>query len=302
VAWCGVHVIFISAPNRKGSRGGDAVYSKDDLKAIVCYALERGIRMIPEWEMPGHSYGFGMGYPFMMAHCPNYTTDVNAIPLNIASDRVYELLFGFMDEMTAVFPDEFIHTGGDEVVVDCWINDPEIKKWGEDHNLTNPYHMFQYFEMHLGTLVWPTNRSSSSSSSILHQQQQQPPPYINHTMVVWQDVYNDNWQKLAHKEMIVEVWLDQGTIASVVNSGYRTIWAYPWYLDQQSPGMSPKPEFYLWGDTWKAFYVADPTKGLNLKPEQEKMVLGGEGCMWGEQVDAHNIDSRIWPRASAIAE
>jgi len=52
--------------------------------------------------------------------------------------------------------------------------------------------------------------------------------------------------------------------------------------------MSPKPEFYLWGDTWKAFYVADPTKGLNLKPEQEKMVLGGEGCMWGEQVFLHH--------------
>jgi len=64
-----VHVIFISAPNRKGSRGGDAVYSKDDLKAIVRYALERGIRVIPEWEMPGHSYGYiGVTHQFVKTH------------------------------------------------------------------------------------------------------------------------------------------------------------------------------------------------------------------------------------------
>lgn len=48
--------------------------------------------------------------------------------------------------------------------------------------------------------------------------------------------------------------------------------------------MSPKPKFYEWADTWMAFYQAEPLRGMNLTRQQEKMILGGEGCMWGENV------------------
>jgi hypothetical protein len=53
---------------------------------------------------------FGVGYPYMVADCPTYTTDINMIPLNIAEDRVYNFLLGFISEMSRIFPDEFIHT------------------------------------------------------------------------------------------------------------------------------------------------------------------------------------------------
>jgi hypothetical protein len=45
----------------------------------------------------------------MVADCPSYTTDINMIPLNIASDRVYDFLLNFLSEMTTIFPDEFMH-------------------------------------------------------------------------------------------------------------------------------------------------------------------------------------------------
>jgi hexosaminidase len=247
--------------------------------------------------MPGHAYGFGVGYPFMVANCPKYTTDINMIPLNIASDRVYDLLVDFIDEMTSVFPDEFIHTGGDETAVDCWMNDPAIVKWAKEHNMTDPYRMFAYFEAKMGSRIVPPK--SSAKGPIFAASS---PSQVSRTMVVWQDVFNDNWQHLAHPEMVVEVWLDKNTLKSVVQQGYRALWAQPWYLDQQSPGMEPKPKFYEWVDTWIAFYQAEPVIGLNLTKDQEDMILGGEGCMWGENVDETNIDSRVWPRAAAIAE
>jgi hexosaminidase len=97
----------------------------------VAYALSRGIRVVPEFEMPGHAFGlvllypsagacmsncllptfrFGVGYPYMVANCPTYTTDINTIPLNVASDDMYNFLLAFFSEMSTVFTDEFIHT------------------------------------------------------------------------------------------------------------------------------------------------------------------------------------------------
>jgi hexosaminidase len=287
----------------KAAWGKKAVYSHADLHDIVQHAWERGIRVIPEWEMPGHAYGFGVGYPFMVADCPSYTTDINMIPLNIASDRVYDFLLNFLSEMTTIFPDEFMHFGGDEVAVDCWLHDPAIKQWGLKHNLTDPYRMFAYFEERLATLVQPSEATAKGRvRPPMAKQDSSLPPYINRTMVVWQDVWDDNWAHLAHEETVVEVWLDQNTLAGVIDKGYRAIWAYPWYLDQQNPGMAPKKSSYEWVDTWMAFYEAEPFRGLNMTEEQENMMLGGEGCMWGENVDETNIDSRIWPRAAAIAE
>jgi hypothetical protein len=202
--------------------------------------------------------------------------------------------------------------GGDEVAVDCWLHDPAIKQWGLKHNLTDPYRMFAYFEERLATLVQPSEATAKGRvRPPMAKQDSSLPPYINRTMVVWQDVWDDNWAHLAHEETVVEVWLDQNTLAGVIDKGYRAIWAYPWYLDQQvsfspcsrslhsrvpvstvithladkqNPGMAPKKSSYEWVDTWMAFYEAEPFRGLNMTEEQENMMLGGEGCMWGENV------------------
>jgi len=232
----------------------------------------------------------------MKAYCPSYTTDINAIPLNVSSDKMYEVLRGFMAEMSTIFTDEFIHTGGDEVVVDCWMNDAIIAEWAKKNNLKNGYDIYAYFEKRLAQMVRP------SKTLTCQRKPSAEPTYVNRTMVVWQDVFDDCNQELFHPETVVEVWRDKGTVKAAVSKGYRALYAYPYYLDVQSPGEDPKPKFYVWVDTWRAFYSADPTASLGLSPEQEKMVLGGEGAMWGETVDETNIESRIWPRASAIAE
>ncbi len=119
--------------------------------------------------------------------------------------------------------------------MDCWVKDPKIKQWFlEHHNITDPYHMFAYFEERLGSIVQPSEATANGRvPPAMGRQDPSLPPYVNRTMVVWQDVWNDNWQRLAHPETVVEVWLDQDTLRRVIGTGYRTIWAYPWYLDQQ---------------------------------------------------------------------
>jgi hypothetical protein len=100
---------------------------------------------------------------------------------------------------------------------------------------------------------------------------------------------------------VIEVWnAPPSEVAKVVKAGYRALYASSWYLDQQIP--NPNETFYLWGDTWKDFYMADPVAGQSLTPAELELVLGGEACMWGEQVDYTDFDIRVWPRAAAVAE
>jgi hexosaminidase len=101
----------------------------------------------------------------------------------------------------------------------------------------------------------------------------------------------------ASKTVVVEVWKDAPTLQQVVSSGLQALVAYPWYLDKQIP--DPPSVHYEWVDTWQDMYNAEPLTGVTTNPQ---LVIGGEACMWGEQVDSVNIDSRIWPRAAGVSE
>jgi len=89
---------------------------------------------------------------------------------------------------------------------------------------------------------------------------------------------------------------------TILGAGYPALVSSGWYLDQQVPSLNGDTH-YLWLDTWQDFYNNDPLSGLSdLPPDQKKLVLGGEACQWGEQVDSGSIFPRSWPRASATAE
>ncbi|GIQ83291.1 beta-hexosaminidase [Kipferlia bialata] len=117
------------------------------------------------------------------------------------------------------------------------------------------------------------------------------------TQVVWQETFqNGNPIPL---DTIVQSWEDQATLGDIVKAGYRGLLSGGWYLDKQIPGY---PTHYLFADTWQNFYSNEPTAGLDLDEHEEALILGGEVPMWGEAIDAANIDSWIWPRAAAVAE
>jgi hexosaminidase len=90
-----------------GAFAAAATYTLDDLRAIVAYAKQRGVRVVPEIEMPGHG-SFSAGMPELsLSSC----TDV----LDPTRNSTYVFLAAFLAEMTTVFDDELIYLGGDEV-------------------------------------------------------------------------------------------------------------------------------------------------------------------------------------------
>jgi len=92
------------------------------------------------------------------------------------------------------------------------------------------------------------------------------------------------------KSIVIQSWRGADALAAAAKQGYRGILSNGYYVDLG----------------WNAarHYAVDPLGGAaaNLAPEEQKLVLGGEACMWSEYVDPENIDSRIWPRTAAIAE
>lgn len=259
---------------QKGSyKYPEATYSSDDIRTIVEYAYLRGVRIVPEFDSPGHTGAVGIGYPEALANCTNEYYRI----FSPISKFGYELYSGIMDAFAKLFPDNYIHLGGDEVNADCWLDDEAIaefmkqKGWGNDTDFVRAY-----FQKNIEPLYQKNNR----------------------TAVFWQEVmYNDpNYSPPA--DSIGEGWGDDTALYKIVSLGYRGIASYGWYLDQQRPNDA---SYYEWEDTWKMFYDNEPITA-QFSQKDEDLVIGGEGCMWGEQVDQTNFDSRVWPRACAIAE
>lgn len=111
----------------KGAYSHDAIYSTKDMKDIVKYAYDRGVRVIPEWDIPGHG-SWGHGMPDVMG-CD--------IVLDPTQNRTYEFLNSFFEEMMGIFRDEYVHLGGDEVDYTCWDANPKIASWLKKNHMNS---------------------------------------------------------------------------------------------------------------------------------------------------------------------
>merc|ERR1712137_290867 len=261
--------------SQKGAWAPSAVYSQNFIESVVAYALDRGIRVVPEFDMPGHAYSWGKGYPDLTVTCPSYQSNINNVPLNPTLDSTYEMLGSFIPEMAQLFTDDCFHIGGDEVVYGCWNDNSQVTSWMNQKGYSDRQTL-QYFENQVTPIMTSANK----------------------TAVVWEDLFDDGIELPSN--YIVEVWSDESTLQSLVKSGYRTISAYGYYLNNQEP--VPGETTGQWVDTWKLMYQFDPLAGTNLTPTEEDLFLGGEAAMWAEQVDSVNYDSRVWPRACAVSE
>jgi hexosaminidase len=263
---------------KKGAFGPRAVYTQADVQLVIAHATARGIRVLPEVDVPGHAASWGAALPDIVAKCPSLSANINNIPLNPALQQTYDAVAAVFGDVAAMFPDAFIHTGGDEVELACWLEDASVVKWMSENNFTTRGQVENYFESRLQPLLKAKGRS----------------------MVVWQELFNDG--VTLDDDVIVNVWIDLETLGRVVASGRRALLSAGFYLDKQRPlsDFNASVFHYEWVDTWIDFYNNEPTAAV--APGDAHLVMGGEAAMWAEQVDDVNWDSRVWPRACAVAE
>ncbi|EFA78559.1 hypothetical protein PPL_09211 [Heterostelium album PN500] len=261
-----------SLPNiTLGAFGPLAIYTIADMEEIVAYGLSWGVRVLPEFDVPAHSFSWSTAFPGIMANCPG-DSDLDGWPLSPALPEAYDLISKIYTDMSEIFIDKYFHSGGDELPYACWDNDPVIANWMTQNNFSTTQ-AEQYFEDQITNIL----------------------DGLQKTKVIWHDPFANGCE--VRKDTVLQVWDNAQMAQQVVNAGIRAIVSYDWYLDMQIP--VPGHTHYEYEDTWLDFYAADPLMGVTTNTE---LVIGGESCMWGEQVDHRNFDVRVWPRTIAIAE
>jgi len=248
--------------------GSDGHYfTQDEMREIIAYAAARGIRVVPEFDIPGHATAWVVGYPELASAPGPYVIErawgVFDPVLDPTNPQVYELLDGFLGEMAALFPDPYIHIGGDENNGVQWNANPRIQAYIREHNLKDNAGLHAYFNTRVHAILAKYGKQLIG------------------------------WDEILHPDLpagsVIHSWRGPDGIAAATQRGFATVLSNGYYIDLNHPA-------------WE-HYLNDPVPaGSPLTVEQQKLVLGGEATMWAEWVTPETIDSRIWPRTAAIAE
>ncbi|KJH51378.1 glycosyl hydrolase family 20, catalytic domain protein [Dictyocaulus viviparus] len=271
-----------------GAYSPNHVYTPDTVRDILQFARIRGIRVIPEFDLPGHT-GSWRGQPGLLTECfdeklkPTYPNLFDP-----SKEDNFQFLSKFFTEVVNTFPEEFLHLGGDEVdqfIEECWERNEKIQKFMEQKSFGNNTTLLEnYFFDKLMNVVdnLPSKRKA----------------------IFWQEVFDNNkpkkgsifhvWKGSTHEDIMNEVDL-------ITSKGFNAIVSACWYLNYIKYGADWKDEIAGSAPSNSRYYYCDPT-AFNGTEVQKALVLGGIAAMWGEFVDSTNIESRLWPRASAVAE
>jgi len=249
------------------------VYTQQDVAEIIEYARLRGIRVVSEFDTPGHTQSFEPGNPGLLTECYNTAGNKNGQkgPMDPTKKEVYKFLEEFFQEITQVFPDKYVHLGGDEVDFSCWKSNPAILKFMEAMNISGEFSKLESIYIH---------KLLDIVSSL---------PTKN-GYIIWQEVFDNN--VTVKDDTVVHVWKGgwKEEMAKVTGKGLHAILSSPWYLN-----------YISYGTDWKKYYLVEPLD-FDGGEREKNLVIGGEACMWGEWVNSVNLLPRLWPRASAVAE
>ncbi|MGA9244533.1 MAG: family 20 glycosylhydrolase [Silvibacterium sp.] len=259
-------------PKLTGLGSDGLFYTQDQAREVVAYARERGIRVVPEFDIPGHALSWMVGYPELASgtgpdHGGPYQVERQYGIFDPVMDPTRESTYKFLDlfigEMAEIFPDPFMHVGGDENNGVQWKANPRIQEFMKAHDLKDTSALQTYFNQKLLPILKRHGK----------------------TMVGWDEIFAPGLSK----DAVVQSWRGFDSLAATAKAGYRGILSAGYYLDHI--------------DSAERHYLVDPLPASsNLTPEEQARILGGEACMWSEHVSPRTIDSRIWPRTAAIAE
>lgn len=246
-------------------------YTRAQVREVLAYATARGIRVVPEFDMPSHTTSWIVAYPRLASVDSTYAPYTLWRTTNVAIDPTRRSTYAFVDslltEMTALFPDPYFHTGGDENDGRQWRRTPRIVAFMRAHKqvkadgVTPDKHLLQlYFSQKVDSLVRRHGK----------------------IMIGWDEILGPGLPR----DVVVQSWRGPKAVLQTVQKGNPALLSAGYYLDLNYSAAS--------------HYAADPHTGV---PDSLRArVLGGEAAMWGEYADSVVYDSRVWPRAAAVAE
>ncbi|WP_158281485.1 family 20 glycosylhydrolase [Sediminitomix flava] len=265
-------------------------FTQDEIREIIAYADDRGIRVMPEFDMPGHATAMILAYPEMASapfqymdkkpdlspeekkkayaemnveHILERHAGVFDPTIDPTNEKNYELINLLIDEMTALFPDEYFHIGGDENEYKQWADNDQIQAFMKENDIPDHHMLQNYFNTKLLAMIQAQGKK----------------------MMGWDEILVEGLPK----DAIIQSWRGKESLFEAAEKGYTGLLSNGYYIDLMH--------------SVDDHYTVDPLEGgEQLSEEEQKSILGGEATMWSELVTKNTIDSRIWPRTAAIAE
>jgi hexosaminidase len=248
--------------------GSDGLYfTQADIREIIAFAADRGIRVVPEFDIPGHATSWLVAYPELGSAPGPYVIErrwgIFDPVLDPTNEKVYALLADFLGEMAALFPDPYMHIGGDENNGIHWTANPRIQEFIRERNLKDNPGVHAYFNQRVQQILQKSGKRLVGWDEILH-------PDLS-------------------KDAVIHSWRGAEGLIDAARAGHAVILSNGYYIDLMEPASK--------------HYANDPLPANTpLNSEEQARILGGEATMWAEWVSPETIDSRIWPRTAAIAE
>jgi hexosaminidase len=254
-------------PKLHGMGSDGLFYTQEEIREIINYAADRGIRVMPEFDMPGHATAWLVGHPEFASLPGPYQIERNPgifdPTLNPIKEETYQFLDTFLTEMAGLFPDAYLHIGGDENEGKQWDANQEIQAFMKEKGIKDNHELQTYFNKRVLKILQKNKK----------------------IMMGWDEIFQPDLPK----DVVIHSWRGQKSLAEAANKGFTGVLSNGYYIDL----MQPASEHYL----------VDPIPSdTQLSAEEQKRVLGGEATMWSEWVSPETIDSRIWTRMPAIAE
>lgn len=269
-----------------GAYSRKETYTLDNIRDVTSFAKLRGIQIITEIDAPAHA---GNGWNWgpdkglgELALCVNqqpWTKFCGQPPcgqLNPKNNNTLLILQKLYEELLdATETTDYFHLGGDEVHKNCWA---------------------QYFRPIKVKDLWyqftldAADRLTIANKNIT-------PKFIT----VWSSDLTKNF-RLPRSQFAVQIWTGRGDARELIKKGYNVIFSEveAWYFDCGFGSYLPNGvgvcDPYR---SWQTVYKHRPWKDYR---KHRKQILGGEACLWTEQVSEWQLDNRFWPRAAALAE
>ncbi len=243
-------------------------YTREQVREVIAYASARAIRVVPEFDVPGHATAWLVHYPQLGSAPGPYQWErghgIFDPVMDPTRESTYQFLDQFFAEMARLFPDPYLHIGGDENNGRQWTKSAPIQAFMNAQGLKDNAALHAYFNKRLAAIVRKHGK----------------------IMMGWDEILHPDLPK----DALIQSWRGPKALAEAARLGYPVILSSGFYLDLMQSAAE--------------HYDPDPLAGDSaaLPPEARARVLGGEACMWTEFVDPANLDNRLWPRLAAVAE
>lgn len=281
-AWRGPGEVLLPSYGSGNKRYG-GFYTHQDIQEVVAFAKARGVAIVPEIEIPGHSKAVIGSYPEIGCVTSEQTKSVQGEVNNVwcvGREENYTLLESILEEVVDLFPFEYIHVAGDEVNTTTWKHCSKCTALMQQQGFTDAFQLQNYFFKRVEALIEKKNKKVIGWNEIVKGGQLSS----NTAISAWQGVkYGMEAVKLGYKTVMIP--------------GQYT------YFDM---AQSDSERGHRWAgliDTQKVYsFNPIPSKGLNSK--EKKLIIGVQGALWSEYLDRPErfMEYQSFPRIAALAE